>query len=149
MTDSTTPPMLAGWYHDPSGVGDARYWNGSAWTTSISTDGVTLNVPIDADKARVPPVPGTEFTAPPPGQPTPAQTPPPSSGKSSGGMVTAIVVLAVAIIAAVTLAIVFGGSDSDNGPTPTDGPAQTDAPVETSAPAEAPAGSEQPAEDGG
>jgi len=162
MTDSTPPQMLAGWYSDPAGIGDARYWNGSMWTNSISSDGVTLNVPIDADKTQVPPVPGTEFTAPPARQSMPPQTPappptvsPPLSTaapehrKSSGGMATAIVVLAIAIIAAVALAVTFGGNDSDDEPGPTDGPAPTDAPAETPAPAEAPAESEQPADEGG
>lgn len=31
----------AGWYDDPSGRHDHRYWDGSRWTDHVSTDGIT------------------------------------------------------------------------------------------------------------
>ena len=39
MSDSNTTP--AGWYRDPFGQGDGRYWNGIQWTDAISRGGVT------------------------------------------------------------------------------------------------------------
>ncbi len=32
MTDSTTPIVPAGWYPDPAGSANLRWWNGVAWT---------------------------------------------------------------------------------------------------------------------
>lgn len=34
---SSSPPSVpAGWYGDPDGTGNQRYWNGTAWTDSIA-----------------------------------------------------------------------------------------------------------------
>ena len=57
MTNGTFP---SGWYRDPTGQGEARYWNGVAWTDSVNRGGVTVSVPIGADQAGLPPAPGTE-----------------------------------------------------------------------------------------
>lgn len=32
MTDATTPTVPAGWYPDPAGSANLRWWNGVAWT---------------------------------------------------------------------------------------------------------------------
>lgn len=57
MTNATFP---SGWYRDPTGQGEARYWNGVAWTDSVNRGGVTVSVPIGADQAQLPPAPGSE-----------------------------------------------------------------------------------------
>lgn len=41
------PPLLeSGWYGDPSGRYEARYWDGQKWTGHISHYGATGNDPI-------------------------------------------------------------------------------------------------------
>ena len=37
---TTFPSQAAGWHPDPSGRHSLRYWDGSAWTPHVSTDGV-------------------------------------------------------------------------------------------------------------
>ena len=34
-----TPSVPAGWYHDPAGRFELRYWDGSAWTDHVSRAG--------------------------------------------------------------------------------------------------------------
>ena len=34
-----TPSVPAGWYHDPAGRYELRYWDGSAWTEHVSRNG--------------------------------------------------------------------------------------------------------------
>jgi hypothetical protein len=34
-----TPAVPAGWYHDPAGRYELRYWDGSAWTEHVSRNG--------------------------------------------------------------------------------------------------------------
>jgi hypothetical protein len=63
MTNGTFP---SGWYRDPTGQGEARYWNGVAWTDSVNRGGVTVSVPIAADQSQLPPTPGSEVQAAPP-----------------------------------------------------------------------------------
>ena len=41
-----TAPMPAGWYPDPSGRHQLRYWNAGAWTPSVSDNGVAGADPI-------------------------------------------------------------------------------------------------------
>ena len=69
MTNGTFP---SGWYQDPSGQGEARYWNGVAWTDSVIRGGVTVSAPIGVDHANLPPAPGSEYRAAPPAQPAPS-----------------------------------------------------------------------------
>lgn len=38
---TTTKPTPAGWYVDPTGRHEHRYWNGNAWTASVSDAGVS------------------------------------------------------------------------------------------------------------
>lgn len=48
----------AAWLPDPSGRFDARYWDGSAWTTAVIRDGeADTDVVPQADAAERPPVP--------------------------------------------------------------------------------------------
>jgi Protein of unknown function (DUF2510) len=38
-TPPTTPSVPAGWYNDPAGRYELRYWDGSAWTEHVSRAG--------------------------------------------------------------------------------------------------------------
>ena len=55
MTNGTSP---SGWYQDPTGQGDARYWSGTAWTESVDRGGAVVNVAIDPSQAQTPPAAG-------------------------------------------------------------------------------------------
>ncbi len=130
----------AGWYQDPISPADGRYWDGTRWTDSVSRAGQTIVVPIDEQRAALPPIPGSELrpAAPP-------ATPPPvpsvtvnssgSSGLSAGGIVVSIVALVVAVVVVVVIVATANGNDSND-----EQPPATPAPTE--APAEAPPSSE-------
>lgn len=111
MTNALTP---AGWYQDPTGQGDARYWNGNSWTQSVDRGGVQVNVPIDPIQAQVAPVPGTQVMLPAPPQANVARQPPRRSpvGAIIGGL------LAVVLIVLVIVLIVNISDSSDDTPTP-------------------------------
>jgi hypothetical protein len=125
MTDNYTPP---GWYVDPTGQGNARYWNGSSWTQTVNRAGVVLNVYIDPNQAKVPPTAGTQV-APPAAPPPPAPTSPASSPDHSGiGAVLGVV--AVLFFVLMMFVIISNNSSSDQGPdVPADAPAAPDATV--------------------
>jgi Protein of unknown function (DUF2510) len=53
MNDQGTPPA-AGWFPDPSGEFQLRYWDGLQWTLHVSTDGVVATDPRFADSSPVP-----------------------------------------------------------------------------------------------
>jgi hypothetical protein len=125
MTNGSTP---AGWYQDPTGQGDARYWNGAAWTQSVNRGGTTSNIAIDPSLAQQPPAPGTQVAAPQPAAQAPQTVVQQSSSGSPLG--TIIGVVAVVLLIVVVLAFIGNSSSSDDD-TPAPG---TDAP-----PAEAPA----------
>ena len=38
-TQPATPSVPPGWYHDPAGRYELRYWDGSAWTEHVSRSG--------------------------------------------------------------------------------------------------------------
>jgi len=122
MTNGTTP---AGWYQDPTGQGDARYWNGVSWTQSVDQSGVRVNVPIDPTQAQVPPVPGTQMQLPAPAPAPTNQTVVQTSSKSPiAAIVGGIVVLVVLVF--VVVLISSGSDSSDESPTPgTDSPPAT------------------------
>ena len=78
-----TPPMVpAGWYADPAGRHEYRYWDGTYWTAGVADAGITATDPLEA-----PPPPrqqATAFTPTPqpaagftPAQPAAADTPTP------------------------------------------------------------------------
>lgn len=134
MNYSTSP---AGWYRDPTGLGDARYWNGANWTESVDRGGATVNIPIDLSQALVPPLPGTQVSIPSPasGNQYVHVT---SRRRSPVGAIIGTVFVVLAIVA--ILVIVSNNDASDNTPmesTPsapaTDAPADgdsTDAPTD-------------------
>lgn len=136
MTNQQTP---AGWYADPTGQGDARYWNGAAWTQSVNRGGVTANVPIDPSQAQIPPAPGTQVAPPTaPATSTPETVNVSSSNSSPLGIIFGA--LAVLLIIVLIVFLVTNNDSSDDTPTPgTDAPAEEPAPPEEEAPADEPA----------
>ena len=125
MTNGAAP---SGWYQDPTGQGDGRYWNGTSWTESVDRGGVTVNVAIDPSQAQVPPIAGTEVAIPAPAAPaTPRRSP---VGAILGGV---LVVIAIVVI----VVLVSNNDSSDDGPTNTDVAPATEAPAppDTDAPA--------------
>jgi len=120
MTNGSTP---AGWYQDPTGQGEGRYWNGSSWTQSVNKGGQTVNVPIDPSQAETPPVAGTQQAAPAPAaQQTQPTTVVQQSSHSALGTIIGVV---VALFAVVVILAVIGNATSDDSPTQgTDAPAE-------------------------
>ena len=124
-----------GWYRDPTGQGDARYWNGASWTESVNRGGVTLNAGIDPSYALVPPVAGTQVSIPPP--PSTVRTQSDTSSNSWLGVILGVGV--VFLIGILMYAIISNDSDGDDTPSP--GSTPTEPAPEEPAP-------EAPAEDG-
>lgn len=110
----------AGWYADPYGTSDLRYWDGGQWTDATR--------PADASPFASPaPSPHKSGTTPPPWA-----TPPPAKEPNNtalmalligGGAVAAVLIVLVALFAVGVL----GGDDSETaaGPMPT-APAPSD-----------------------
>lgn len=125
---------IAGWYRDPTGHGDGRYWDGQRWADQVNRQGVTMTSPMDPAGAETPPVAGTEYIAPlaPDTNDSPA-APTKSSPLAPvlGGL--AVVVALIALIIALN-----SGDDGDDKPTTTsttvEAPAATN-PPDTSPPA--------------
>ena len=121
----------SGWYQDPTGQGEARFWNGTSWTESVNRGGIVLNVVIDPAHAQLPPVPGTQVSVPPPPSPSNVQA---TSNGSSGSFLAVLAGVVVVILLGVLMYAVFSG-DSDD--TPTTPPAPTE-PAPAPEPTEAP-----------
>ncbi len=65
-----TPPMVpAGWYADPAGRHEYRYWDGTGWTPGVADRGITATDPLEA------PPPVQQVQAEPPAQQVHAQAP--------------------------------------------------------------------------
>ena len=114
---------FAGWYRDPSGFTEARYWDGERWTDQVMNGaGVTSTAPM-ASGIETPPVPGSEYRAPT----QPRTEVAPVSQKSSP---TGAILGGVAVIVAV-IALIFALTN-DNGDTSDDeeSPPTTEAPDE-------------------
>lgn len=54
----------AGWYNDPYGRFQQRYWNGAAWTEHVSTNGVQQVDPMGASTVIPFAIPPTAYTTP-------------------------------------------------------------------------------------
>ena len=91
----------SGWYPDPSGRPQQRWWDGTAWTDFVSADGKTF---VDTPSAA-PPAPPTVHTAP---APVAAPTPTPAGAVAAAGGARRSMTSRLAMIAAVSL-IVGGG----------------------------------------
>ena len=126
MTDYDVAP---GWYLDPSGQGDARYWNGTSWTATINRQGTTLNVAIDPAQAGLPPTPGTEVHLP-----IPVSTNYTLAPKPKRSPAVAIVGLLVALVVVIVIIIALSNDNSSN-----DTPPEPDTPPATAPAEQAPA----------
>jgi len=124
----------AGWYQDPTSPTEGRYWDGSMWTDSVTRAGRTMTIPIDADRAGLPPVPGSELQPP-----TPVTAPPPAtaapvvvntSKSSPAGIIFGVL---AAVLVVVLILVLANNSDSDDNQSPAT-PAPTEAPPATEAP---------------
>ena len=92
-------PPPTGWYLDPTGLSDGRYWDGAVWTAVVTRAGVTDTDPMDPTRAAVPPLPGTSIRAPITGSSTATQGDRSAVTIGIGVMVAALVVfLLIAII---------------------------------------------------
>ena len=108
-----------GWYQDPTGQGDARYWNGTSWTQSVDRGGVTVNVAIDPSAAQIPPVPGTQVSIPAP----PSTSPTTTGGSSKGSAMGIIVGVLVVVVIGILIFAFVNDDSSDDTPTPGSTPA--------------------------
>ena len=129
MTNGYSPQ---GWYADPMYAGGARYWNGVSWTETVSRGGITLNAPVDPSQATLPPVPGTQISAPPT---TVAYTLPSDDSNDGSTLGVVLGVLIAFFLVLMFFAIISNDDSSDQSPPSTDAPASTEAPT-TEAPAE-------------
>lgn len=46
--------MEAGWYDDPAGLGQSRFWDGVGWTEKVATNGVVSDVALPPGRAQIP-----------------------------------------------------------------------------------------------
>jgi hypothetical protein len=112
-----------GWYADPNGRHEYRYWDGATWSDQVSDGGVVSTDPPTVQDPTVA-TPTAEGPSAPPVVPVGmggAETPyvPPSAmGDSGEGRKLPVGILALAglAVAAIVVAIVliaFGGDDDD------------------------------------
>lgn len=91
----------AGWYADPLGGHEHRYWDGERWTQHVATAGRTVTDPVGGTAA--PPPPPT--TAPPrPGSPAPQVE---TNGKAVASLAIGLLAGWIPFVAAI-IAIVLG-----------------------------------------
>ncbi|MGA9279668.1 DUF2510 domain-containing protein [Ilumatobacter sp.] len=136
MSDETKNPipvMPAGWYDDPTMLGEARYWDGFGWTTSINTNGVTATAAIDPSLVGTPPMRGTEFRAQRRAAPAPRAAPVTVTQSSQRSPLGAILAAVVVIILIVAVVMVLTRDNNETPDTP-DVPATTPAAPATDAP---------------
>ena len=55
-TEGPAPTVPAAWQADPTGRFEVRYWDGTAWTDHVSTNGVQQTDPVMGDPAATPAV---------------------------------------------------------------------------------------------
>src|SRR5262245_14391084 len=92
----------AGWYSDPTGNHELRYWDGYTWLDNVSDQGKTTSDPLGGKPL------------PPPSQVKPgaqAAAPPVAPSKSKTPVIIGAVVAAVVIIAAVAFFLTRGDDD--------------------------------------
>jgi len=113
---------VSGWYRDPTGQADGRYWDGQRWSDQVDRQGVNVSSPIDPANAATPPVPGSDYVFPASPSPTGYQTVAAQPAKSS---VVGPALAAVAAVIAVIALVVALSNDSDDKTEPEPTPAPT------------------------
>lgn len=106
---SSDPPQAPGWYADPHGRHERRYWDGSTWTERVADGGASGTDPIGAP----PPPPaagGPGSGAPAPATGTGAGTSRPPVALLAG---IGVLVLVVVVVGAIVLLAVNGDGDGD------------------------------------
>lgn len=125
MTQMPAP----GWYRDPTGSYEFRYWDGSRWTNQVSsggTAGADPN-PVDPTVATTPPAPGSAAPGSQSGAP-PQQIQ--VTQKGGGSSVGSVIAAIFGIVAIVVLIIVLVNQSGDDADSPTEPPVTTEAPSE-------------------
>jgi hypothetical protein len=125
MTQASAP----GWYRDPTGSYEFRYWDGSRWTNQVSTGGTAGADPnpLDLSVATTPPAPGSAAPGSQPGAPPQIQVTQKGGGSSIGSIVGVILGIVAIVILIFVLMNLSGDDDADS---PTEPPATTEAPSE-------------------
>ncbi len=100
MDESSESGPPAGWFADPHGRAQLRWWDGQRWTDTVADHGQT-----HTEGVAPPPPPVSPF-------PPPAATAPPARGSRRGVLVALAVATVVAVAAG---AIVVLGGDDDEG----------------------------------
>ena len=114
----------AGWYRDPSGFADGRFWDGERWTDQIiNAAGLTSVGPITTG-VDTPPAPGSDYRPAVAASSPPAVAAPKSSplGSILGGV--AIIVAVIALVVALTNDNGDGDSGDEDPPPTTEAPAE-------------------------
>lgn len=122
MSDPTGPSTPAGWYPDPYGRAEHRYWDGSRWTDHVASAGSQAVDPVDAAAAAsaTNPLPAVESSEPP----SAAWSAQPAGksgrvrglwtrfrGMPRGGQVAAVAIIAV-IVVVIAIAAASGSGSS-------------------------------------
>lgn len=95
MTDSTgTNP--AGWYPDPEGRHEHRYWDGSSWTDQVSDAGAVSSAPLGA-----------------PAMPTAGAAAPAGGSGGSKAPLIALIVVLLLVAGGVAFFLLSGDDDDD------------------------------------
>ncbi|MCP4085994.1 MAG: DUF2510 domain-containing protein [Actinomycetia bacterium] len=114
----------SGWYRDPSGYAEGRFWDGERWTDQVITaSGVTSVFPITSG-VETPPAPASEYQ---PAASAPSQPVAPAPKASPVGAILGGVAVIVAVIALV-IALTSDNGDDDDGEE--ESPPTTEAPTE-------------------
>lgn len=116
-----------GWYSDPAGLFTYRYWDGSRWTSHVSSNGDTATdpSPLPPEVAEVPPAPGT--MAPMAGPPAQQQSQPTVEVRQGSGTLAGVVVGVLIVAIVVVLFVVLSGDGDDTESPTTLAPATTEA----------------------
>jgi hypothetical protein len=107
----------SGWYRDPTGQADGRYWDGQRWSDQADRGGVTVSSPIDPASAGTPPVQGSEYVTRPAAETRTVAVQPAKS--SVLGTVFGALAVVVAIVALVVALSNNSDDDTEETPTPT------------------------------
>ena len=114
MTTPTTTP--AGWYPDPGGRHEFRYWDGASWSPQVSDGGLTATdaqlrpavSPEAAPTAGPSPAPAPAVAAPAALVAAPASAMPPAAARAAGRRWLVPVVAAIAVLAVLAGLVVWG-----------------------------------------